>query len=76
MVITVDFMGVLQDSHGKNRKFEVKDNLTVSEFLEKIYFKGEMIHSLLIIRDNTFINKYAILKDGDKIRIATVVGGG
>ncbi len=57
----------------RNKKFEVKDNITARDALKKIGIEPE---SVLVIVNGKLTTDDAVLREGDKVKLVAVVSGG
>ncbi len=57
----------------RNKKFEVKGNITARDALKKIGVEPE---SVLVVVNGKLTTDDAVLRDGDKVKLVAVVSGG
>ncbi len=57
----------------RNKKLEVKDNITARDALKKLGIEPE---GVLVIVNGKLTTDDAVLKEGDKVKLVAVVSGG
>ncbi len=57
----------------RNKKFEVKDNITARDALKKVNIEPE---SVLVIVNGKLTTDDAVLREGDQVKLVAVVSGG
>ncbi len=57
----------------RNKKFEVKGNITARDALKKIGVEPE---SVLVVVNGKLTTDDAVLRDGDEVKLVAVVSGG
>lgn len=57
----------------RNRKFEVKENMTARDALKKINIDPE---SVLITINGKLVTDDVVLREGDKVKLVAVISGG
>ncbi len=57
----------------RNKKFEVKENITARDALKKIGIEPE---GVLVVVNGKLTTDDVVLRDGDKVKLVAVVSGG
>lgn len=57
----------------RNKKFEVKENMTARDALKKISIDPE---SVLITVNDKLVTDDIVLREGDKVKLVAVISGG
>ena len=57
----------------RNKKYEVKDNITARDALKKIGVEPE---GVLVVVNGKLTTDDVVLRDGDKVKLVAVVSGG
>jgi sulfur carrier protein len=57
----------------RNKKFEVKENMTARDALKKISIDPE---SVLITVNGKLVTDDVVLREGDKVKLVAVISGG
>ena len=78
MKIDVEFVGAINSGpFKKKQKFEIKEKSTVKDFLETLTHidKGHLSFIQVVLNGNRVSHNQA-LKNGDKLELMLMVGGG
>lgn len=78
MKINVEFVGAINSGpFKKQQQFDLKDKATVKDFLESLTHidKGHLSF-IQVVRNGSRVAHTQVLKNGDKIELMLMVGGG
>ncbi|HAE37476.1 MAG TPA: hypothetical protein DCG57_02420 [Candidatus Riflebacteria bacterium] len=77
MKINVEFVGAISSGpYKKAQEFEVKDKSSVRDFLECLHFDKSHLDFIQIVKNGTRCAHGDSLKNGDKLELMLMVGGG
>ncbi len=77
MKINVEFVGAINTGPcKKNQDFKLDDGTTVKQFLSTLHFHPTHINFIQVVKNGTRVAHTEELKDGDKLELMLMVGGG
>lgn len=77
MKITVEFVGAISSGpYKKAQDFEVKDKSSVRAFLESLHFDKTHLDFIQVVKNGARCAHGDGLKNGDKLELMLMVGGG
>lgn len=77
MKIKVEFIGAINSGpYKKEQEFEVKDKSTIKAFLETLHFDKGHLNYIQVVKNGTRCAHGDTLKNGDKLELMLMVGGG
>ncbi len=77
MKIKVEFVGAINTGpYKKEQEFELKEKITVKSFLETLHFDRGHLNFIQVVRNGSRCAHTETLKNGDKLELMLMVGGG
>lgn len=77
MKINVEFVGAINTGpYQKEQEFTVKEKTTVKSFLDTLHFDPGHVNYIQVVKNGTRCAHVDVLKDGDKLELMLMVGGG
>ena len=77
MKIKVEFVGAINTGpYQKEQDFELKDKTSIRSFLETLHFDRSHLSYIQVVKNGTRSAHTEILKNGDKLELMLMVGGG
>ncbi len=77
MKIHVEFVGAINSGpYKKEQDFELADKTTVKAFLETLHFDRTHLNYIQVVKNGSRCPHSDALKNGDKLELMLMVGGG
>ncbi len=77
MKIRVEFIGAITTGpYKKEQDFELKEKTCIRDFLETMHYAKEHLSYIQVIKNGQRCAHTELLKNGDKLELMLMVGGG
>ena len=77
MKIKVEFVGAINTGpYKKNQDFDIKERTSIKDFLETLHFDKSHLNFIQVIKNGSRAAHTETLKNGDKLELMLMVGGG
>lgn len=77
MKITISFCGPIRRTFAEQEKtIEMDDGQTIAALLTALSFSKEEQLAIVILQNGKSVRPYQRLRDGDRVEIAVLIGGG